>query len=80
MGLSSCDMKIMSWNVRRLGRLKKRSRVRQTIKERKVDVLLLQETKQSRIYEMFAKSIWPWEMMEFMVVDLEGNAEGLLSL
>lgn len=73
-------MKIMTGNVRGLGRLEKRSRVRQIIKEMRVDVLLLQETKQSRIDELFAKSIWPWEMLEFMAVDSEGSAGGLVSL
>ncbi|XP_028086229.1 uncharacterized protein LOC114287150 [Camellia sinensis] len=73
-------MKIMSWNVRGLGRAEKRRRVRQVIQDRKVDVLLLQETKKSSVDEMFVRSVWPWERMAFMAVDSDGSAGGLLSI
>ncbi|XP_028083295.1 uncharacterized protein LOC114284558 [Camellia sinensis] len=70
----------MSWNVRGLGRADKRRRVRQVMQDRNVDVLLLQETKKSSTEEMFVRSFWPWERMEFMAVDSEASAGGLLSI
>lgn len=73
-------MKIMTWNVRGLGKSEKRSRVRNVIKEKKVDVMFIQETKRSQIDESFVRSIWPWEMMEFAAVDSDGSAGGLLSI
>ncbi|XP_028121762.1 uncharacterized protein LOC114318984 [Camellia sinensis] len=79
-GVNLVTMKIMSWNVRGLGRSDKRSRVKLLINKREVDVLLLQETKRSNIDEAFSRSIWPWEKMEFMAVDSDGSARGLLSI
>ncbi|XP_028065808.1 uncharacterized protein LOC114268782 [Camellia sinensis] len=70
----------MSWNVRGLGRLEKRRRVKQMIKEKRVDVLLLQETKSRNIDVTFVRSIWPWEKLEFMAADSDGSAGGLLSI
>ncbi|KAL7189114.1 hypothetical protein ACSBR1_038893 [Camellia fascicularis] len=55
-------------------------RVRNVIKERKVDVMLIQETKRSPIDECFVKSIWPWERTKFLAVDSDRSAEGLLSI
>lgn len=79
-GVNLVVMKIMSWNVRGLGRSDKRSRVKLLIKERRVDVLLLQETKKSNIDEIFVRFIWSWEKMEFMAVDSDGSARELLSI
>ncbi|XP_028059521.1 uncharacterized protein LOC114263216 [Camellia sinensis] len=73
-------MKIMSWNVRGLGRLEKRRRVKQLIKEKRVDVVLFQETKSRDIDVPFVRSIWPWEKLEFMAANSDGSAGGLLSI
>ena len=73
-------MKILSWNVRGLGRPEKRSKVRSILKERGVDVVLLQETKTSNLEVSFIKSIWPFDKMEYMGVDAEGRAGGVLCI
>lgn len=36
--------------------------------------------KKSSMEEMFVRSIWLWERMEFMAVDSGGSAGGLLSI
>ncbi|XP_028105623.1 uncharacterized protein LOC114304685 [Camellia sinensis] len=73
-------MKILSWNVRGLGRPEKRGNIKSLVRERCVDVLFLQETKRSSMDDHFVKTIWPYEELEFLLVDLEGSAGGLLCI
>lgn len=68
----------MLWNIRGLGQKEKRGKIKKLVRSRSVDVLLLQETKRSNVDEMFVKSVWPFELMQFMAVDSEGSAGGLL--
>ncbi|CAL5344813.1 unnamed protein product [Camellia sinensis] len=63
-----------------LRRPEKRSKVKSVIRARKVDFLLLQETKRSLVDANFVKSLWPWDQLEFMEVGAEGSAGGLLCL
>ncbi|XP_028122360.1 uncharacterized protein LOC114319534 [Camellia sinensis] len=73
-------MKLLSWNVRGLGRMEKRSKVKKLLKERSVDMVLFQETKKSEFSEEDVRSVWVRAKMEFMVVDAEGLAGGLLCI
>lgn len=50
------------------------------IKERRVDVLSLQETKSRNIDDNFVQTIRPWEKLEFMAADSDGSARRLLSI
>ncbi|XP_028077223.1 uncharacterized protein LOC114279208 [Camellia sinensis] len=70
----------MSWNVRGLGKLEKRGRIRKLIYERNVDIVLLQETKQASITENVVRALWGKRNMEFMAVGSEGTAGGLLCI
>lgn len=51
-------MKIMSWNVRGLGLKGKRSKLKLLVKNRKVDILLIQETKQRSMVRDLIWSLW----------------------
>lgn len=73
-------MIIMSWNIRGLGGPEKRRRIKDWVRDKRVDILLVQETKRSSLDERMVRSIWPWDLMEFMLVDAEGSAGGLLSV
>lgn len=73
-------MKILSWNVKGLGRLEKRGKIKRQVRKRCVDVLFLQETKRSSMDVYFVKTIWPYEEIKFMLVDSEGSAGGLLCI
>ncbi|GMP75780.1 hypothetical protein CsSME_00032746 [Camellia sinensis var. sinensis] len=42
-------MKTLSWNIRGLGRPEKRRKVKEAIKDRKVDMVLLQEIKKANL-------------------------------
>ncbi|XP_028085234.1 uncharacterized protein LOC114286280 [Camellia sinensis] len=71
-------MKLLSWNVRGLGKSIKRRKIKKLLFERKVDVALFQETKRPAVTDEFVRSCWPGEQMAYMAVDSEGAAGGLL--
>ncbi|XP_028105888.1 uncharacterized protein LOC114304937 [Camellia sinensis] len=71
-------MKILSWNIRGLGRPENRRRPKEVIKERKVDMVLLQETKKANSSDQFVMSIWPHDLVDSMYVDTDGSSGGLL--
>ncbi|XP_028085101.1 uncharacterized protein LOC114286201 [Camellia sinensis] len=73
-------MKLLSWNVRGLGKAKKRRKVRSILKDRKIEFACFQETKRSDVSSLFIQSLWPDEDMEYMVVDSVGSAGGLLCI
>ncbi|XP_028072866.1 uncharacterized protein LOC114275081 [Camellia sinensis] len=73
-------MKILSWNVRGLGRKEKRSKIKKIVRERQVDIALFQETKKAELSEEVVRSVWAKEKMEYMGVDAEGSAGGLLCI
>ncbi|XP_028120238.1 uncharacterized protein LOC114317674 [Camellia sinensis] len=73
-------MKFLSWNVRGLGKAEKRRRVKLLLKDRKIDFAFFQETKKTEVTPDFVKSLWPVDEMEFMVVNSEGRAGGLLCI
>ncbi|KAL7162528.1 hypothetical protein ACSBR2_042925 [Camellia fascicularis] len=76
--VSSFLMKIMSWNVRGLGRKDKRGKILKLVKDRKLDMLMLQEINKTNVDEMFVKSMWPLDSLQFLAVDSVGSARGLL--
>ncbi|XP_028109972.1 uncharacterized protein LOC114308561 [Camellia sinensis] len=73
-------MKILSWNVRGLGNAGKRSRIKDLLRMKRVDMVLLQETKRSSIDDNVIRSLWPSDLVEFMVVDAIGTAGGILCI
>ncbi|XP_028057423.1 uncharacterized protein LOC114261349 [Camellia sinensis] len=71
-------MKITSWNVKGLGRKDKRGKVLKLVKDKKLDMLLLQETKKSNVDDLLVKSLWPFDFLQFLIVDSVGSAGSLL--
>ncbi|XP_028062050.1 uncharacterized protein LOC114265429 [Camellia sinensis] len=69
--------RILSWNVRGLGRVDKRRRVKEFLRLKNVDMVLLQETKRSNIDDSVVRSPWPSDSVEYMEVDAEGSAGGI---
>ncbi|GMP74929.1 hypothetical protein CsSME_00032179 [Camellia sinensis var. sinensis] len=72
-------MKIQSWNVRGLGRPEKMRKIKRSLAERKVDIVLIQETKTVVVSSDLVRSIWPGDHFEFISVDANGRAGGLLA-
>lgn len=54
--------------------------IKKFVRDRKIEVLLIQETKRSNIDDGFIKSLWPTEDVGFLEVGAEGSAGGLLCL
>ncbi|KAL7223463.1 hypothetical protein ACSBR1_024998 [Camellia fascicularis] len=73
-------MKIISWNITGVGRQQKQGKVRQILKERKVDVALFQETKKASLTEKEVRSMRARDKMDFMAVDSIGLSGGLLCI
>jgi exonuclease III len=51
-------MKLISWNVRGLGGIKKRREVRKLLGEKSPFILCLQETKLAMCDDLFCTSLW----------------------
>ncbi|GMP72029.1 hypothetical protein CsSME_00030218 [Camellia sinensis var. sinensis] len=73
-------MKIQSWNVRGIGKPEKRRRIKKSLIERKVDIVLLQETKKTTMDSALVRSLWPGDLFDFMGADAIGQAGGLLCI
>lgn len=73
-------MKILSWNIRGLGQKEKRSKIKKMVKDRRVDILFLQETKLKSVNNVFINSIWGHSDFDFMEVDSIDSAGGLLCI
>ena len=64
--------KILSWNVRGLNEGKKRSRVKRLLRQWKVDIVCLQETKLDMITTGLVQSLWSCPYLEWCHVDSIG--------
>ncbi|XP_028083438.1 uncharacterized protein LOC114284690 [Camellia sinensis] len=73
-------MKLLSWNIRGIGKPTKRRKIRKLLLDKAIDMALIQETKQSSTNILWVKSIWPRDKFEFMAVDAEGLAGGLICI
>ena len=66
-------MKIFSWNSRGLGKFEKRGKVKRMVRERKIDMVLIQETKKTSMDRRFVQSMWLGNNFEFVEVDAIGR-------
>lgn len=73
-------MKSLSWNIRGLRKKEKRGKLRKLIRDKRVDFLLLQETKLSSIINFFINSIWDHSDFGFLAVDANETAGGLVCI
>lgn len=78
--ICSFPMKLVSWNVRGLGRSEKMRQIKLLLKQKGADMVFLQETKQTSISITFVKSLWHGVDMDFMDVSFEGAAGGSLCI
>lgn len=71
-------MKLLFWNIRGFGKPGKRRKIRELLKERRVDLAFFQETKKGGLSRELVRSVWPDDNFEFLSVDADGSAGGLL--
>ena len=71
-------LKMISWNVRGLNDPKKRLVVRNLLREWKCDIVRLQETKLVGIDRQLVCSIWGCPYADWVVLDADQTAGGVL--
>ncbi|XP_028074328.1 uncharacterized protein LOC114276708 [Camellia sinensis] len=59
--------------LKRIGRQEKRGKIRKLVKDKNVDIVLIQETKNVAITDREVREIWVRTRMEFMSVDSKGT-------
>nr|CAN72477.1 hypothetical protein VITISV_022513 [Vitis vinifera] len=79
---SDCDcpmkMKILSWNVRGANDSSKRKVIKTFIRNQRVDVICIQETKIQAMSDYIARSIGSGRFIEWKAVNAEGASGGIL--
>jgi hypothetical protein len=70
----------MSFNIRGLGGRVKRSKIRQLVKEHKVEFLAIQETKLESISAKLCYNLWGSEDCDWAFLPSEGASGGILSI
>ncbi|KAK2421839.1 DNA-(apurinic or apyrimidinic site) endonuclease [Trifolium repens] len=73
-------MKIVSWNVRGLGRVDKRKEVRKLVGEKNPLIVCLQETKLQACDDFLCKSVWGDSPCSFSFRPSAGASGGLLTI
>ncbi|XP_028109732.1 uncharacterized protein LOC114308363 [Camellia sinensis] len=63
-----------------MGKKEKQGRIKSLLKDRNIDIVCFQETKRAVISDVDARRLWGSKNMEFMSVDPEGIAGGLLCI
>ncbi|GMI90536.1 hypothetical protein HRI_002722900 [Hibiscus trionum] len=73
------DLKVISWNVRGLGRLEKAGAIRNLIRVNKPQILFIQETKLSAISPSLLRRLGCDANFEHLHSPAEGSSEGILN-
>ncbi|GMP83745.1 hypothetical protein CsSME_00037552 [Camellia sinensis var. sinensis] len=73
-------MQIQSWDVRGIERPEKMRRIKKSLLDKKVDIVLHQETKKPTVDFVLVRSMWPGDHFDFMGEDAIGRAGGLLCI
>lgn len=70
----------MSFNIRGLGGRQKKNKIRELVRDHKVDFIALQETKMEEITARLCFNLWRSEDCCWEFLPSEGNSGGLLSI
>ncbi|GMI75027.1 hypothetical protein HRI_001172000 [Hibiscus trionum] len=74
------DLRIISWNIRGLGRRKKARAIRNLVKEKKPQVIFIQETKVGDISKQLLRRMGCDKSFDFVNAPADGSASGVLSM
>jgi len=72
--------KILSWNVRGLNNRRKSLRICNLLRDWKVDIICLQETKVKDPSRNFVRSLWRCNHVDWCCLDASGASGGILIL
>jgi hypothetical protein len=70
--------KIISWNVRGMNELEKRTKIRGSLREWKADIVCLQETKMEVISRDVVYSVWSFVYVDLVYLGSRGASGGIL--
>jgi exonuclease III len=70
--------KIISWNVRGMNELEKRTKMRGLLREWKADIVCLQETKMEVIRREVVYSVWGCVYVDWVYLGSRGASGGIL--
>jgi exonuclease III len=73
-------MKIISYNIRGLGGVEKRSEVKRLVLEKKPFVICLQETKMGVVEDLLVEAMWGNTLVGFSFQSAIGTSGGLLTM
>lgn len=71
-------MKIISWNVKGLGKLSKNFSIKEILGKYKVDIVIFQETKKHSIDKLCFRSFWGGRNIDWVFSPADGAAGGML--
>jgi hypothetical protein len=71
-------LKILSWNVRGINELDKRLRIKGLIRDWKVDLVCLMETKMEVITREVVRSLWGCQHVDWCFMGASGASGGIL--
>jgi exonuclease III len=71
-------LKILSWNVRGINELDKRLRIKWLIRDWKVDLVCLMETKMEVITRAVVRSLWGCQHVDWCYMETSGASGGIL--
>ena len=71
-------IKILSWNVRGVNNSEKRKVIKQFIRDQRVDLVCLQETKVQNMNLRMVRSLGARRFLDWVSVDAMGSAGGIL--
>jgi exonuclease III len=71
-------LKILSWNVREINELDKRLSIKGLIRDCKVDLVCLMETKMEAITRVVVRSLWGCQHVDWCYMGASGASVGIL--
>ena len=71
-------MKIVSWNVRGVGSLRKRGIIKNYLNKVNLDIVVLQETKKEDLDERWVQSLWKARFRNLVALPSLGRAGGII--
>ena len=71
-------LKLLSWNVRRVNEKEKRKIIKTFIRNQRVDLMCIQETKIQSMSEGVARSLGSGRFLDWRALDASGTAGGIL--